>query len=213
MGKKHKNSAQKEKSPDTADEGTPNEQGLAAIKEWYYLSLFVCFAGVLGFYTGYAYLQEELLADKSKKLNTSLVLGFQNLIAVLISTAIIKVFGMGALMDEFHKGDAVVGTLNFCTMYCSNFALKFVSYPFVVLAKSAKILPVCLTGWIIGVYKLTWTQTALFITISSGLVIFNFNKVKGSHVEDESIVGLLLVLASLLFDGFVNAETDKNHRA
>jgi UDP-galactose transporter B1 len=116
-------------------------------------------------------------------------------------------------MDEFHKGDAMVGTLNFCTMYCSNFALKFVSYPFVVLAKSAKILPVCLTGWIIGVYKLTWTQTALFITISMGLVIFNLNKVKGSHVEDESIVGLLLVLASLLFDGFVNAETDKNHRA
>lgn len=116
-------------------------------------------------------------------------------------------------MGEFHQGDAVVGTLNFFTMFCSNFALKYVSYPFVVLAKSAKILPVCLTGWLLGVYKLSWTQTALFITISTGLIIFNFAKVKSEHIEDESPIGVILVLASLLFDGFVNAETDKNHRA
>jgi solute carrier family 35 (UDP-galactose transporter), member B1 len=132
---------------------------------------------------------------------------------VIISSAIIRGFGMGSLLGEFHKGDAVVGTLNFCTMFCSNFALKYVSYPFVVLSKSAKILPVALTGWIIGVYQLTWTQTVLFFTISAGLVIFNMAKVKQEHIEDESPNGLVLVLASLLFDGFVNAETDKNHRA
>lgn len=132
---------------------------------------------------------------------------------MLISATIIQTFKMGSLLGDFHKGDAVVGTLNFFTMYCSNFALKYVSYPFVVLAKSAKILPVCLTGWLIGVYKLTWTQTVLFLVISTGLIIFNFSKVKSSNIEDESIVGLVLVLASLLFDGFVNAETDKNHKA
>lgn len=98
-------------------------------------------------------------------------------------------------------------------MFCSNFALRFVSYPFVVLAKSAKILPVCLTGWLLGVYKLNWTQIALFMFISSGLVVFNLSKVKKSNVADESVLGLVLVLASLLFDGFVNAETDKNHKA
>lgn len=35
----------------------------------------------------------------------------------------------------------MVGALCFASMYCSNFALKFVNYPFVVLAKSAKIMP------------------------------------------------------------------------
>ena len=44
-------------------------------------------------------------------------------------------------------------------------------------------------------------------------MIFNFAKVKKSNIEDESTMGLVLVLASLLFDGFVNAETDKNHKA
>ncbi len=35
----------------------------------------------------------------------------------------------------------MLGGLTFGSMYCSNFALKFVNYPFVVLSKSAKIMP------------------------------------------------------------------------
>merc|ERR1711934_822231 len=97
-------------------------------------------------------------------------------------------------------------------MYCSNFALKFVNYPFMVLAKSAKILPVILTGWLTGVYKLTWAQVAIAITISSGLVIFNSSKVQGGFADD-SLFGIILVLVSLLFDGFVNSYTDKNHQS
>ena len=96
-------------------------------------------------------------------------------------------------------------------MFCSNFALRYVSYPFVVLSKSAKILPVCLTGWLTGVYKLTWAQVCLAVTITAGLVIFNSNKVKNVS-GDESLVGLGLVLASLMFDGFVGTATDKNHK-
>ena len=81
-------------------------------------------------------------------MNTNFVMGIQSLLAALISSTIIKVFGMGDLFSGFQRGDAIVGTLNFFTMYCSNFALKFVNYPFMALAKSAKILPVILTGWL-----------------------------------------------------------------
>mmetsp|Transcript_56583 Transcript_56583/g.77903 ORF Transcript_56583/g.77903 Transcript_56583/m.77903 type:complete len:85 (-) Transcript_56583:626-880(-) len=83
-------------------------------------------------------------------------MGVQSAIAVIIAVVIIKLGGMGDLMTGFTKGDFIVGSLNFFTMYCSNFALKFVNYPFMVLAKSAKIMPVVITGWIRGVYKLTW---------------------------------------------------------
>ena len=117
------------------------------------------------------------IADKEKKLNTNFVMGMQSMIAVVISVNIIKFGGMGSLFEDFSRGDLIVGTLNFLTMYCSNFALKFVNYPFMVLAKSAKILPVILTGWLTGVYKLTWAQVGIAITISTGLVIFNSNKV------------------------------------
>ena len=35
-------------------------QSIETIRDWYLTSLFVCFAGVIGFYSGYAYLQESL---------------------------------------------------------------------------------------------------------------------------------------------------------
>jgi hypothetical protein len=45
------------------------------------------------------------------------------------------------LSECLSPGDFLIGFLSFGSMFCSNFALKFVDYPFLVLAKSAKILP------------------------------------------------------------------------
>jgi len=121
---------------------------------------------------------------------------------------------MGDLFSGFSRGDFVVGLLNFLTMYCSNFALKFVNYPFMVLAKSAKILPIILTGWLTGVYKLTRSQVMIAITITSGLVIFNAAKMmKKGSIKDDSWFGIGLVFLSLLFDGFVSSVTDQNKKS
>ena len=92
------------------------------------------------------------LADKSKKINANFVMGTQFFCSAIIAAMIIKYFRMGELFSDFSRGDLQLGTLNFATMYCSNFALKFVNYPFMALAKSAKILPVIITGWLTGVY-------------------------------------------------------------
>jgi len=97
------------------------------------------------------------LADKSKKINVSLVISIQAGTAVLISSSIIKLFGMGSLWSSLNQGDLIVGALNFATMFCSNYSIKFVNYPFMVLAKSAKVLPVVLTGWLLSVYKISVT--------------------------------------------------------
>lgn len=51
------------------------------------------------------------------------------------------------------------------------------------------------------------------LTISIGLVIFNSAKVKKGGFTDDSPLGIFLVLLSLLFDGFVNSQTDKNHKS
>lgn len=144
-------------------------------------------------------------------MNTNFVMGVQSIFAVFISISIIKFFKMGPLFEGFSRGDLVVGSLNFFTMYCSNFALKFVNYPFMALAKSAKILPVILTGWLTGVYRLERSQVFIALAISSGLVVFNASKMSGGF-GDDSWFGIFLVLTSLLFDGFVNSQTDKNHQ-
>lgn len=70
-----------------------------------------------------------------------------------VSAVIIIASGSpGGLTQGLTKGDAIVAFLNFCSMNCSSYAMKSVSYPFVVLSKSAKVIPVILIGTLRGVY-------------------------------------------------------------
>jgi len=174
------------------------------LKEQYFATLFICFAGVLGLYSAYAFLQEELLADKSLELNTNFVLAVQNIIAIVIAASIIIICDMGSLFGALNGGAIWVGVLQFSTMYCSNYSLKYVSFPFMALAKSAKILPVIVAGYFRGVYTLTRSQIVIAITISSGLVIFNSGKMKGIESDAGNYIGVGLVLLSLAFDGYSN---------
>lgn len=108
------------------------------------------------------------------------------------------------------RGDIVVGLFQFVSMNSSNVALKYVSFPFVVLSKSAKVIPVILIGAIRGVYKPDMKYYCIAFLISIGLFIFNFYK--GSSKKDSSsadLWGLLLLLASLTFDGLTGTQTDK----
>ena len=38
----------------------PKKSSIEVIRDWYYCSLLVCFLGIIGCYSGYAYLQESL---------------------------------------------------------------------------------------------------------------------------------------------------------
>ena len=73
-----------------------------------------------------------------------------------------------------------------------------------VLAKSAKILPVVFMSVLRGVIVLKASQMVIAVTITLGLMLFNSNKMGG--VEDESTFGIILVMVSLLFDGFVSSQ-------
>jgi hypothetical protein len=143
-------------SADTLKSNKP-ESGLERFRDYYFSSLLVCFIGIIGCYTQYGVLQESLLADKSLSINTNFVLGVQSFFSTVISLVIISAFNMGSITTNATVGDGIVGILNFMTMFFSNTALKHVSYPFMVLSKSAKILPVIFAGWIRGVYVLTWS--------------------------------------------------------
>jgi solute carrier family 35 (UDP-galactose transporter), member B1 len=143
-------------------------------------------------------------------MNVSLVIALQAIIACSISSTIIQVFGMGSIVGSFHRSDLKVGMLNFATQFASNYSLKFVNYPFMVLAKSAKVLPVIFAGWARGIIKLRNDQFVIAVAISAGLIIFNSSKMSG--LADESLFGVALVLTSLMFDGLASSEQDKNHR-
>ena len=118
----------------------------------------------------------------------------------MIASTIIKTCGMGSLFGLMQRQDIEVGLMLFASTFTSNWALNFGSYPFMVLAKSAKVLPIVMIGWIRGIYKVERSQFIITITITCGLVLFNLNLSKVGEFN-ESMIGIVLVLASLLFDG------------
>ena len=90
------------------------------------------------------------LADKTKNIDTSFVMGVQNILGGIISFIIIKFSNMGSITENCSMGDVAISAMTYGSMYCSNQALKFVNYPFMALAKSAKILSIIMTGWTMG---------------------------------------------------------------
>ena len=99
----------------------------------------------------------------------------------MVSACIILASGLpGGLFQAFTWNDLIVSFFNFSSMNFSNRAMKVVSYPFVVLCKSAKIIPVILVGTARGVYNPTAKQFAIAFFITLGLLVFNFGKVSGT---------------------------------
>ena len=174
---------------------------------------WVCFIGIIFCYSYYAHLQEVLLSDKTLKLSVSFILIIQYISAVVISAIIIIGSGQD-LFTDFTYDDCIVAFFIFVSMNFSNKAMGMVSYPFVVLSKSAKIIPVILVGTLRGIYTPSPKQFAVAFFISFGLMIFNYSKLKNKKGDEnkDNTIGLLLVIGSLLFDGLSNTQTDKNQK-
>jgi len=148
----------------------------------------------------------------------ALVNVFQYTIAVFIASVILAVTSapsndqsvFGSIFKQLTTGDILVGCFQFGSMNSSTVALKYVSFPFVVLAKSAKVIPVIMMGALRGVYKPTTKQYFIAVFISLGLFIFNFYKPsKKSSSQSADMFGMLLLLGSLIFDGLTGTQTDK----
>jgi len=84
-------------------------------------------------------------------------------------------------------------------MFCSNEALKFVSYPTQAVAKSCKMVPVMLMGVVMGTKKYQWLDYFCVALITAGIVMFNLAKSKAGG--ENSAVGLAFLLTSLFLDG------------
>lgn len=106
---------------------------------------------------------------------------------MIVSAIIILGTGQGSLTQAFTWDDLIVSFFNFSSMNFSNRAMKVVSYPFVILCKSAKIIPVIMVGTLRGVYSPTAKQFLIAIFITIGLLIFNFGKVSPSVFISDSL--------------------------
>lgn len=111
-------------------------------------------------------------------------------------------------------------------MICSNESLQYVSYPSAVLAKSCKMIPTMLMGYFVEKRMYTLRQWTSALLISVGIALFNLLRVHhtsnsnsntnqsnsnknnndgNDDDSDEYWKGMLLLFASLCFDGFLGS--------
>ena len=128
----------------------------------------------------------------------------QSLIAVILSGLILTCTRKQSLFEELDSADLYVGFWSFLSMFSSNHAIKYVSFPTQVLAKSAKVIPVIIVGSINGVYSFSKKTWVLAFMIAIGLFLFNFANVQGG-VQSESLIGASLLMLSLFSDGYYAA--------
>lgn len=95
-------------------------------------------------------------------------------------------------------------------MVSSTMALRWVSYPTQVVAKSAKPIPVMILGVLIGRKSYSLTRYACVITIVLGVIVFMYKDQKAQSAKtDQSILGDVLLLFSLAMDGLIGAIQDR----
>lgn len=104
-------------------------------------------------------------------------------------------------------------------MYCSNWALSFMSYPAQALAKSCKLIPVMLARIILMGKRYSLVEYLQVVCITLGICVFMLGDQKGGgkhggkeHPET-SWIGLGLCCVSLILDGYTGPAQEKlNHK-
>ncbi|XP_063700630.1 solute carrier family 35 member B1 homolog [Culicoides brevitarsis] len=84
---------------------------------------------------------------------------------------------------------------------CTNYALKWISYPVQVIAKCAKPIPTLILTTIIGKRRYKCQKYFFIVLIVCGVGLFMYNKDKKTNISEAVWYGEILLLVSLLLDG------------
>ncbi|KAK8820378.1 hypothetical protein WA577_006442, partial [Blastocystis sp. JDR] len=103
----------------------------------------------------------------------------------------------------------IYGVCYTLAMIFSNNALKHVSYPTQVLAKSCKMIPVLLAGTLFGTRKYTVKKYISVLIITVGIILFQLmSDHKKVSTQANSNLGLVLLVLSLCMDGVCGMQQD-----
>jgi UDP-galactose transporter B1 len=193
------------------------------------LMLLLCASGITSCYLWYGTVQETLNSNREKESITLFLLAtgtFSSFLLAWIWTNVGQ-----KILTTFHQDDKAEGKLNhvllvltsttyLSAMAASNESLHYVSYPTCVLAKSSKLIPTMVVGWLIDKFRgqshgsnkshsvMEWVGAAL---ITMGILSFQYTQLKkqhsnnGGNEQGDSPYGLFLLGLSLFMDGLLGA--------
>nr|SVE75095.1 EOG090X05CU [Daphnia dolichocephala] len=173
------------------------------------LSLFYCCAGLQISYLLWGVLQEKIMTreytdgDRTEKFTDSQFLVFVNrILAFCFSGIYLLVSHQNVHRTPLYKY-SFCSVSNTLSSWCQYEALKFISFPTQVLAKSAKVIPVMLMGKLVSQAKYKNYEYATAVLISVGMSAFLLGSggdKKGNNVT--TLSGAVLLCGYLIFDSF-----------
>ncbi|XP_033624743.1 solute carrier family 35 member B1-like [Asterias rubens] len=200
-------------SPSTSPQSSA---GMSNHKEGSTRTLILCFAGIFVCYFYYGILQEKItrsdygFGETKERFTYFFCL-------VLVQCIINATFAKSVLL--FHKqGQDTTSTKLYvlCSlsylgaMVASNSALKYVSYPFQVLGKSCKPIPVMILGVLLARKRYPLLKYFCVLLIVIGVATFVYKDGKASSsVESAFGFGELLLVLSLTLDGLTGVAQEK----
>eukprot|EP00918_Siedleckia_nematoides_P059607 GHVU01129981.1.p1 GENE.GHVU01129981.1~~GHVU01129981.1.p1 ORF type:complete len:326 (+),score=11.15 GHVU01129981.1:115-1092(+) len=95
------------------------------------------------------------------------------------------------------------------SMLATNYALTHVSYPTQILVKSAKMVPIIVGGLIFFGRRYPVHDYVAVVAVTCSLILFNSDKMSSKKGGDNSLLGLMLLLVSLICDGLTGPRQDK----
>jgi solute carrier family 35 (adenosine 3'-phospho 5'-phosphosulfate transporter), member B2 len=175
--------------------------------------LTYCFVGLMGSYLTWGVLQEKIMTREYDSLDgkrksffkDSQFLVFANrFLALIIATIYLLVRQQNRHRAPLFKY-SYASFSNIMSAWLQYEALKFISFPTQVLAKSCKIIPVMIMGRIISRNKYEFYEYVVAVAISVGMVFFLSGSYDQSkHTAITTITGMFLLCMYMIFDSFTS---------
>lgn len=190
-------------------------------KVWAPVQFFACVAAIYTAYITQGRVSELLSknkygADEKRFERLDALIGFQCMACCLWAAFLSLLLERGRAQSMPPATSyALIGISNVVGPVCGVFALKNISYPAQVLAKSCKSVPIMLTGSLLygKRYKMLEYVSALAIGCGVGLfAILSSGKGKGGVHDQSPVLGYSLVAVNLILDSFTNTGQDEIKR-
>ncbi|KAL0909752.1 hypothetical protein M5K25_020649 [Dendrobium thyrsiflorum] len=181
------------------------------------LVLAFCVAGIWASYIYQGFLQETISTKRfgpdGKRFEHLAFLNLaQNVVCYVWSLIMIKLFSRrsaGGAPSWSYWSASITNTIG---PAMGIEALKYISYPAQVLAKSSKMIPVMLMGALVYGIKYTLPEYICTFLIAGGVSAFALSKTSSKTISKlahpNAPYGYGLCFLNLIFDGFTNATQD-----
>jgi len=192
----------------SAEEGTkPDDASQEMSLALRALQLLFCAGGLLGSYLLWGVLQEKIMTtDYSEgKFSSSIFLVFCNRALALTTAYLVVTFTEQPMMRAPFYKFSFTSLSNVLSSWSQLEALKYISFPTQVLAKSSKLIPVMLMGKLISGKSYPTYDYIVAVVIGFGVSVFTLNN---SETSDEgqttTFSGIILIICYLTFDSFTS---------